>query len=858
MAPKKSHQTAGWKIFNEEDSSMKKLIYNIFIAAGAIFIASACSKNLPEDNNLSDLTKVTFEAGVEELASVTQAKAHFNDWESYQLYWDAEDKISVFSNGTNYPFSNTEADGIRASFEGQASVSGSYVALYPYNDKAQFASNKVSTTMPAAQTAVEHGTDKNAMIAVAQSSGNSLAFKNVYGILKFKIVDEDITSVTLEGNNNEVIAGDIDITVGDKPLYVVTGNASTEIVLNPVGEFFTPGDYAIVLLPVDFQAGFKLIFTHDGTAKAAIRATKSELFSVERNGGLDALNMEFEAADYKYYYIRTKEDLNAWHADYANWATSDKVYLANDIDYEGGTWVTQTASGTEFKGVFDGRGHSITNIHITSSEHTGFLRRVTGTVRNLTVGSPTDNSDIVSTATSSDRSMGGIVGMLVGGTIDNVVNYANLTLGSQTAYCGGIVGRVQPTTGESPRQSNITNCRNYGNITCISTRNVAALMGGIAGQLDSGSLSDATPEISGCHNYGNLLFDLNGSGKKANLGGVVGQVTCSAIIRDCYNGTSDVETSIISQGSGNYEFSIGGIIGFNQTQSATISNCTNYASISNSSDANKLHLGGIAGGLDKAASISNCVNNGNILDTGRCNDAYDGPTTDGNSRTGGILGSCNVAASLTDCVNNGRIENNSSSAYMSISGIMGLNAGGAASLLRCINTGYVGSTPVSNGIFNSTDDSSINQNIRIAGIVAKTSVQGTNVKSCENYGELKLNNSYKIIRNWIGGAVGYTEGAFMEDGIYYANLSRGAVGGGSIRGIVGRNAQSHGSLRNNGFGGTINGIAITEDNFNTATYMWDSKGWSEGRADNYFLAEKPNVGTVATPALSYNNDNQPW
>ena len=96
MAPKKSHQTAGWKIFNEEDSKMKKLIYNIFIAAGAISIASACSKNLPEDNNLSDLMKVTFEAGVEELASVTQAKAHFNDWESYQLYWDTEDKISVF------------------------------------------------------------------------------------------------------------------------------------------------------------------------------------------------------------------------------------------------------------------------------------------------------------------------------------------------------------------------------------------------------------------------------------------------------------------------------------------------------------------------------------------------------------------------------------------------------------------------------------------------------------------------------------------------------------------------------------------------------------------------------------------
>ena len=808
----------------------------------ALFISLACTKNLTE--NKDALSVMDFSAASETLSNVDQTKVHFSDWSTYQLIWDSKDKITVFAEGIGYEFTNSMPDGDRAIFEGSVKPSSSYFALYPYNAEARVASGKIITKFPSTQKAVEYGTDKSAMIAVATENAGTLNFKNVYGILKFNIADEDITSVTLEGNNGEIIAGDIEITLGNEPSYSVTGNKSTEITLTPSGDTFAPGDYAIALLPVEFNEGFKLIFTHSSSSKAAIRATKSEKFSVKRNGGLDAQEMTFESGDYKYYYIRTKEELDQWHADYTNWSVKDKVYLANDIDYGGDTWVTQTASGTVFKGIFDGRGHSITNIHITSQEHAGFLRRVEGTVRNFTLGSATDDSDITSTASDSDRTMGGIAGVLVGGTVDNVSNYANLSLGTNTAYCGGIAGRVQSTTGESPRQSNITNCRNYGDISCTSTRNVAAIMGGIAGQLDYGSLTDATPIIGGCHNYGNLLSDLNGSAKKVNIGGVVGQVTCSAIIRDCHNGNEDSRPVILSKGSANKEFVIGGILGFNQTKAVSISNCTNYASITNESEGNTLYLGGIVGGIDKEASIKNCTNKGDILDKGNTNEAYNGHTTDGNARTGGIIGSCNNAASVIDCVNAGRVEINSGSVYMSVSGILGLNAGQPANILRCINTGFVGSTPVSTGTYDSSDPTSVRQNIRIGGIVAKTSVKGVGVRYCENYGDLKLNNTYKILRNWIGGAVGYAESAFMEDGKYHAVLSRGAVGGGYVRGIVARNAQQHGSLLRNGLGGTINDVTLTSANFNTGDYMWNSAGWSGGRSENYFLGTKPSLNPV--------------
>ena len=256
--------------------------------------------------------------------------------------------------------------------------------------------------------------------------------------------------------------------------------------------------------------------------KSAIKATKDLSFTVARNGGLNAKEMEFEDTDYKYYYIRTKEDLDAWNADYANWHSYDKVYLANDIDYEGGTWVTQTASGTEFRGTFDGRGHSITNIHITSStEHSGFLRRVAGTVKNLTIGSSTDASDISSTVSSSDRSMG-VVALLVGGKMENVVNYADVNMGTNTAYCGGLAGRVQQN-GEV--QASITNCYNYGSVNCTTTRNVMPVVGGIAGYLETGS-----PSVSGCYNFGDINFNVSGADKKIIIGGIAGQVACGATL----------------------------------------------------------------------------------------------------------------------------------------------------------------------------------------------------------------------------------------------------------------------------------------------------------------------------------------
>lgn len=819
---------------------MKLLMKQFMLLAGTVMtVLSSCSKQAePVEADASGSKKVVLYAGTETISSVEDTRVYFSDWSTYQLYWANQDKISVFVDDNNYEFTNTASAGTSATFEGSIEPSSSYTALYPYNSSATLISNVVSTTFPAAQSAVADGTDKEALVAVAVSDGNNnLHFKNVYGIVKFEIVDDDVTSVALEGNNGEVLAGDVDITLGSTPSYVVTGNPSTEIVLTPDGRStFVTGDYAIAVLPVSFTHGFKLIFTHTGSIKSAIKVTADESFTVARNGGLNAKEMEFESTDYKYYYIRTKEDLDAWNADYANWEGRDRVYLANDIDYAGDTWVTQTASGTEFNGLFDGRGHSITNINMTSAEHAGFLRRVTGAVKNLTIGSSTDASTIRSTASSSDRAMG-VVAMLVGGTIDNVVNYADIYMGSNTAYCGAIAGRVQQN---GDNQAKIKNCKNYGAVSCTTTRNVAAIMGGMAGHVESG-----TPTLKNNENYGSISFDVSASAKKANIGGIAGQATCAAEISDCVNGSEGVPGSITVSGSGNSELAVGGILGYNQTTAATISGCYNYASITNHSGAAKLYVGGITGATTVALEIADSINEGDVLDDGVCSDTYASNTTVGESRTGGILGWSSAGAQLTDCRNNGSVENNSASVYMNVGGILGVSTGAAAVLLRCINTNLVGSTPVNNNG---------NQVIRLGGMVAMASVGGTSITYCENYGDVTLSNSYTVLRAWLAGGIGYCKYPYLENGKYYATLSRGTVSGGQIGMFVGQSDTTGGTLKDNGLGGSVNGTAITDSNYSTGGgIQFGSKSGSWTRTGNYFLASKPAISSSA-PAESLSND----
>lgn len=233
------------------------------------------------------------------------------------------------------------------------------------------------------------------------------------------------------------------------------------------------------------------------------------------------------------YKISTEESLRAFAAavkaddgngTYAHAGVT--LYLAGDIALTG-TWTpvgsTATYVGDFFAGTFDGCGHTISGLNVQGSTvNQGLFAAINkATIRNLNV------SGTVSCGTKNY--VGGIVGKVQAGTIENCSFSGSVTGG----YTGGIAG------GLNSNNVTISGCANLAAVTGTTT-------GGILGYWKN------TAAIRDCYNTGSVI----GSAK---AGGIVGQLN-KGTIENCYS-IGDI---------GGKASQKGGIFAFS---SATVKNC---------------------------------------------------------------------------------------------------------------------------------------------------------------------------------------------------------------------------------------------------------------------------------------------
>ena len=208
------------------------------------------------------------------------------------------------------------------------------------------------------------------------------------------------------------------------------------------------------------------------------------------------------------YKISTEESLRAFAAavkaddgngTYAHAGVT--LYLAGDIALTG-TWTpvgsTATYVGDFFAGTFDGCGHTISGLNVQGSTvNQGLFAAINkATIRNLNV------SGTVSCGTKNY--VGGIVGKVQAGTIENCSFSGSVTGG----YTGGIAG------GLNSNNVTISGCANLAAVTGTTT-------GGILGYWKN------TAAIRDCYNTGSVI----GSAK---AGGIVGQLN-KGTIENCYS-----------------------------------------------------------------------------------------------------------------------------------------------------------------------------------------------------------------------------------------------------------------------------------------------------------------------------------
>ena len=211
--------------------------------------------------------------------------------------------------------------------------------------------------------------------------------------------------------------------------------------------------------------------------------------------------------------------------------TDINITLDTDIDLTGKDW---TPIGTDYdnsyKGTFDGGGHTITGLTVTTNDQFvglfGYLNRA-GTVKNVVMEGVQITSNQI-----DGGSIGGVVGSSWG-TIENCSVSGSV---SGTVYVGGVVG-VQIG----------------GSITgCSSSATVKGMVdvGGVAGQTNSSAT------LTACYATGNVIIEINP--KKNIAGGSLVGMNAGISLLACY-----ATGNVTSTGSSTGYVHIGGFLGDN-------------------------------------------------------------------------------------------------------------------------------------------------------------------------------------------------------------------------------------------------------------------------------------------------------
>ena len=152
--------------------------------------------------------------------------------------WNEADRISVFyQNYENLMWEFQGVDGDRnGTFEfvdgkiGEKAMD-EVIVVYPYN--ADYLVNvntkSVEASIPALQNYYPESYDPESNLMISLGDDRSFVLKNVSGWVKIQLTGngEEVQYITLRGNNDELLAGDVYLSAGDASLSFASGNGSS-------------------------------------------------------------------------------------------------------------------------------------------------------------------------------------------------------------------------------------------------------------------------------------------------------------------------------------------------------------------------------------------------------------------------------------------------------------------------------------------------------------------------------------------------------------------------------------------------------------------------------------------------------
>ena len=319
-----------------------------------------------------------------------------------------------------------------------------------------------------------------------------------------------LTGLSTEGDNPDII---VPYDKGSNTYTALVAPQSVAAGTTFITCTFTNGKTFVYKMKnaTDWQAGGEYTYT------VSLAAAKDLGYTIESNGS----------------YTVTSADGLINVAELVNGGKTDiNITLGKNIDLTGKGW---TPIGTNYekryKGTFDGRGHTIKGLTVTTNDQFvglfGYLDKA-GTVKNVVM----EGIQITSNHVLMSGNTGGVVGYSWG-TIENCSVSGSV---SGTNCVGGVVG--------SQKAGSIIGCSSSAIVK--GTRYV----GGVAGE--------KWGTMTACYATGNVTLEIN-SPQDLSGGGVVGLNGGSTVLA-CY-ATGNVN----SKGSNTGNVHIGGLFGDNYT-----------------------------------------------------------------------------------------------------------------------------------------------------------------------------------------------------------------------------------------------------------------------------------------------------
>ena len=200
-----------------------KHTYIIFCLSLLLLSLAGCKQDELQSSHQSD-TRLTSVKATTSAAVKSRTQLSGN-----AVIWEQSDAIGIFSNATAEAvrYDLTEIQGDEARFESETGVSGEeFYAFYPYSAQSAVEGTKISYRLTDGQDYRTGSFDTGDCPMVAKSTHSDFRFLQTCGIIRLRLTGTmAVSSIRLQGNNGEALAGDGTIDIAfDAPMFTIDGS----------------------------------------------------------------------------------------------------------------------------------------------------------------------------------------------------------------------------------------------------------------------------------------------------------------------------------------------------------------------------------------------------------------------------------------------------------------------------------------------------------------------------------------------------------------------------------------------------------------------------------------------------------